>query len=265
MRWRLGSLSNQASQISDGANSIFSRDTGSVVGADADPVLNSIDSDGNALAGMLAAPFAIGESSQGPSATISSWSSALTPSLSVVDVRAGADFSLTQLSFVYGADASVPAATDSATIKTSATTRGDPTHTAAASPGSASSSDPALSVYAATATDSASIETSATTGGDPTNTAAASSGSASASDPALSVYAANPADVMFTVSGLASDYSGTVTFTDTLGKSDVVPIGADGTYSANLSNSGRGHDQLHDDGERSGWKRHQRGSDSHSR
>ncbi len=56
----------------------------------------------------------------------------------------------------------------------------------------------------------------------------------------MSVYAANPADVIFTVSGLASDYSGTVTFTDSLGKSDVVPIGADGTYSANLSNLAEG-------------------------
>ena len=55
-------------------------------------------------------------------------------------------------------------------------------------------------------------------------------------DPALSVYAANPSNVIFTVSGLASDYSGTVTFTDTTGKSDAVAIGSNGTYSANLSN-----------------------------
>ena len=55
-------------------------------------------------------------------------------------------------------------------------------------------------------------------------------------NPTLSVNATNPADVIFTVSGLESDYSGTVTFTDTTGKSDVVPIGSDGTYSANLSN-----------------------------
>ena len=53
--------------------------------------------------------------------------------------------------------------------------------------------------------------------------------------PSLSVNAANPADVIFTVPGLESDYSGKVTFTDTTGKSDVVPIGSDGTYSANLS------------------------------
>ena len=109
---------------SDGVNSIFSRDTGSFVSADTDPALNSIDSDGNAWAGMLAAPFAIGESSQGPSMAISSWSSALTPSLSVDDVRAGANFLLTQWSFAYGADASIPAATDSANIRTSAMTGG---------------------------------------------------------------------------------------------------------------------------------------------
>ena len=54
--------------------------------------------------------------------------------------------------------------------------------------------------------------------------------------PSLSVNAANPADVTFIVSGLESDYSGTVTFTDTTGKSDVVPIGSNGTYSADLSN-----------------------------
>ena len=58
----------------------------------------------------------------------------------------------------------------------------------------------------------------------------------SALNPSLTVNAANPANVIFTVSGLESDYSGTVTFTDSTGKSDVVPIGADGTYSANLSN-----------------------------
>ena len=55
-------------------------------------------------------------------------------------------------------------------------------------------------------------------------------------DPTLSVNAANPSDVIFTVSGLESDYSGTVSFTDTTGKSDVVAIGSNGTYSANLSN-----------------------------
>ena len=59
-------------------------------------------------------------------------------------------------------------------------------------------------------------------------------------NPALSVNAANPADVTFTVSGLESDYSGTVTFTDSTGKSDVVPISGNGTYSANLSNLANG-------------------------
>jgi len=54
--------------------------------------------------------------------------------------------------------------------------------------------------------------------------------------PALSVNAANPTDVKFVVSGLESDYSGTVTFTDATGKSDVVAIGSNGTYSADLSN-----------------------------
>ena len=41
---------------------------------------------------------------------------------------------------------------------------------------------------------------------------------------------------MFTVSGLGSGYSGTVTFTDSSNKSDVVAIKGNGTYSANLSN-----------------------------
>src|SRR5580704_14153846 len=58
--------------------------------------------------------------------------------------------------------------------------------------------------------------------------------------PAISVNAANPADVVFTVSGLPSDYSGKVTFTDTNGKADVVPISGNRTYSANLSNLANG-------------------------
>ena len=58
----------------------------------------------------------------------------------------------------------------------------------------------------------------------------------SALNPSLSVNAANPSDVTFTVSGLESDYSGTVTFTDLNGKSDVLQIGSNGLYSANLSN-----------------------------
>ena len=55
-------------------------------------------------------------------------------------------------------------------------------------------------------------------------------------NPTLSVNAANPGDVIITVSNLESGYAGTVTFTDATGKSDVVPIGSNGTYSANLSN-----------------------------
>ena len=58
----------------------------------------------------------------------------------------------------------------------------------------------------------------------------------SAMTPSLSVDATNPAHVTFTVSGLESDYSGTVTFTDASGKQDVVPIESNGAYSANLSN-----------------------------
>ena len=56
------------------------------------------------------------------------------------------------------------------------------------------------------------------------------------SGPTLSVNAANPADVIFTIAGLQSGYSGTVTFTDSAGKSDVVRIAGNGTYSTNLSN-----------------------------
>ena len=65
---------------------------------------------------------------------------------------------------------------------------------------------------------------------------AASLSTDSGSQPTLFVDAGNPADVTFVVSGLASDYSGTVTFTNSAGKSDVVPIAGSGTYSANLSN-----------------------------
>ena len=56
------------------------------------------------------------------------------------------------------------------------------------------------------------------------------------SNPSLTVNAANPADVIFTVSGLQSGYTGTVTFTDSTNKSDVVSISGNGPYSANLSN-----------------------------
>ena len=58
----------------------------------------------------------------------------------------------------------------------------------------------------------------------------------SALTPSLSVDAAVPSHVTFTVSGLESDYSGTVTSTDTDGKSDVVSIGSNCIYSSNLSN-----------------------------
>ena len=62
----------------------------------------------------------------------------------------------------------------------------------------------------------------------------------SALTPSLSVSVLDPTNVVFTVSGLENDYSGTVTFTDATGKSDVVPIGSDGTYSANPSNLANG-------------------------
>jgi hypothetical protein len=42
--------------------------------------------------------------------------------------------------------------------------------------------------------------------------------------------------VTFVVSGLEGDETGTVTFTDAAGHKDVVSIGSNGTYSANLSN-----------------------------
>ena len=62
----------------------------------------------------------------------------------------------------------------------------------------------------------------------------------SALAPLLTVDAAVPADVTFVVSGLASDMTGTVAFTDANGKQDVVDIGSNGTYSANLSNLATG-------------------------
>jgi len=54
--------------------------------------------------------------------------------------------------------------------------------------------------------------------------------------PSLSVDATNPAHVTFTVSGLEGDESGTVTFTDGSNHQDVVAIGSNGAYAANLSN-----------------------------
>ena len=81
---------------------------------------------------------------------------------------------------------------------------------------------------------------------DPNGSGTAATGNAvsldndSSLNPTISVNAANPADVTFTVSGLESDYSGTVAFTNSTGKSDVVPIGGNGTYTANLSNLANG-------------------------
>jgi hypothetical protein len=54
--------------------------------------------------------------------------------------------------------------------------------------------------------------------------------------PTITVNAANPADVTFTVDGLQADEHGSVTFADTSGRQDTVPIASNGTYSANLSN-----------------------------
>ncbi len=62
----------------------------------------------------------------------------------------------------------------------------------------------------------------------------------SALTPTVAVDAANPANVTFTISGLEGDETGTMTFTDTLGHSDVVNIGSNGSYSANLSNLASG-------------------------
>ena len=58
--------------------------------------------------------------------------------------------------------------------------------------------------------------------------------------PTMTVHAANPANVAFTIGGLEGDETGTVTFTDTTGHSDVVNIASNGTYSANLSNLANG-------------------------
>jgi Right handed beta helix region len=77
---------------------------------------------------------------------------------------------------------------------------------------------------------------------DPNGVDASAAGNAvqldtdSALKPSLSVDATIPSHVTFTVSGLEGDESGTVTFTDPSGRQDVVDIGSNGTYSANLSN-----------------------------
>ena len=65
-------------------------------------------------------------------------------------------------------------------------------------------------------------------------------GSGTGSEPTLTVTATNPADVTFTVLGVPSADHGTVTFTDVNGVQDVVNIGSNGYYSANLSNLATG-------------------------
>ena len=58
--------------------------------------------------------------------------------------------------------------------------------------------------------------------------------------PTLTINAADPAHVMFTVGGLEGDEHGTVTFTDTNARQEMVPIASNGTYSANLSSLATG-------------------------
>ena len=64
--------------------------------------------------------------------------------------------------------------------------------------------------------------------------------SASVLTPSLTVDAAIAAHVMVVISGLASDMTGTVTFTDQNGKQDVLTIGGNGTYTTDLSNLATG-------------------------
>ena len=59
---------------------------------------------------------------------------------------------------------------------------------------------------------------------------------AGALTPGLSVNAANPSNVIYSIFGMQSDEHGTVTFTDSSGQQDVVNVGSNGTYTANLSN-----------------------------
>ena len=58
----------------------------------------------------------------------------------------------------------------------------------------------------------------------------------SALTPSVSVDTTNPAHVTFTIAGLEGDETGTMTFTDVSGRQDVVAVGSNGAYSANLSN-----------------------------
>ena len=88
--------------------------------------------------------------------------------------------------------------------------------------------------------------TSSLAANDPNGTGTGATGNSVSLDtdssltPSLSVDATIPSHVTFTVSGLESDYSGTVTFTDASGDQDVVPIELNGAYSANLSNLASG-------------------------
>ena len=58
--------------------------------------------------------------------------------------------------------------------------------------------------------------------------------------PSVSVDTTNPAHVTFTIAGLEGDETGTMTFTDVSGRQDVVAVGSNGAYSANLSNLAQG-------------------------
>ena len=59
-------------------------------------------------------------------------------------------------------------------------------------------------------------------------------------NPTVSISAANPSHVTFTISGLEGDEAGTITFTDAKNQQDVVPVGSNGNYVADLSNLANG-------------------------
>jgi hypothetical protein len=63
-----------------------------------------------------------------------------------------------------------------------------------------------------------------------------SSDKGDSSAPTLSVDAANPANVMYSIAGLAKGYSGDLTFTDSAGAQDVIPVSSNGTFSTDISN-----------------------------